>query len=265
MHPDGEAAIGERTMTPPFRTTRRGVVALGAGFGAGLLAAAFAPRPGARAQGTGVPARIVGAFDALCAGPHPGRRTVHAPGVLCEGAFTPAPGAALSRAAHLQGAPVPVLARFSNFAAVPGLPDGDPAANPRGLAIKFFLLDEGDTDIVAHSYDGFPTGTPEDFLAFLRAVPDPAALAAHPAAHPAARAFVEHPKPTPASYATERISASAPCAPPTPPAVPGTGATASCPWPAHPTWAPKKRPGARRTSWPTNWPNGCGEALSPSA
>lgn len=194
-------------MAPPSLTGRRGAVALGATFGTGLLAAAFAPRPAARAQsagGGGVPGRIVGALDALFAGPHPGRRAVHAKGVLCEGTFTPAPGAvALSRAVHLQGAPVPVLARFSDFAAVPGLPDGHPAANPRGLAIKFLLPDGGDTDIVAHSYDGCPAGTPESFLAFLRAVPDPAALAAHVAAHPAARAFVEHPKPTPASYASE--------------------------------------------------------------
>lgn len=191
-------------MAPLPRTTRRGALALGARFGAGLLATAFASPPGALAQGAGVPARIVGALDALFGGPHTGQRAVHAKGVLCEGTFTPAPGAtALSRAMHLQGAPVPVLARFSNFAAVPGLPDGHPASSPRGLAIKFLLPDGGDTDIVAHSYDGCPAGTPEDFLAFLRAVSDPAALAAHTAAHPAARAFVEHPKPAPASYATE--------------------------------------------------------------
>lgn len=195
-------------MAPPLPTTRRGAVAVGVRFGAGLLAAAFVPRPAARAQsaggGAGVPARIVGALDALFAGPHPGRHAVHAKGVLCEGTFTPAPGAsALSRAVHLQGAPVPVLARFSNFSAALGLSDGDPAANPRGVAIKFLLLDGADTDILARAYDGFPAGTPEGFLAFLRAVPDPAALAAHIAAHPAARAYVEHPKPTPASYATE--------------------------------------------------------------
>lgn len=152
----------------------------------------------------GVPEQVVGALDKLFAGPHPGARAVHAKGLLCGGTFTPAPGAAaLSRAPHLRGPDLPVLVRFSNFAAVPGLPDGHPAASPRGLAVKFLLPDGGDTDIVAHSYDGFPAGTPEEFLAFLRAVPDPSALAAHVAEHPAARAFVGHPKPTPASYATE--------------------------------------------------------------
>lgn len=188
----------------PRRITRRGAVAFGATCGAGLFVAAFAAPSGTRAQDAGSPARVVGALDALFGGPHPGRRAVHAKGVLCEGRFTPGPWAsALSRAAHLQGAPSPVLARFSDFAAVPGLHDGHPAAGPRGLAIKFLLPGGGDTDIVAHSYDGSPAGTPEGFLAFLRAVPDPAALAAHVAAHPAARAFVEHPKPTPVSYGTE--------------------------------------------------------------
>lgn len=175
-----------------------------------LIAAALMPSCGARAQTTtpaatpGIPARIVGAFDALFDGPHAKQRAVHAKGLLCEGSFTPAPAAAgLSRAVHLRGAEVPVLARFSNFAAVPGLPDGHPASSPRGLAIKFLLPDDEDTDIVAHSYDGFPAGTPEEFLAFLRAVPDPAVLEAFAASHPAARAFLDHPKPTPASYGTE--------------------------------------------------------------
>lgn len=155
-------------------------------------------------DGRNAPAQIVKAFDALFDGPHAGLRAVHGKGLLCEGSFTPSPGAAwLSRAAHLQGAEVPILARFSNFAAVPGLPDGHPGASPRGLAVKFLLPDGGDTDIVAHSYDGFPAGTPMEFLAFLRAVADPATLAAFAAERPAAQAFLDHPKPTPASYATE--------------------------------------------------------------
>lgn len=157
-----------------------------------------------QAASPNIPAGIVGAFDTLFAGPHAGKRAVHANGLLCEGSFTPASdAAALSRAVHLQGKTVPILARFSNFAAVPGLPDGHPNASPRGLAIKFLLPDGAETDIVAHSYAGFPAGTPAEFLAFLRALPDPAALAAYAAAHPAARAFLDHPKPTPASYGTE--------------------------------------------------------------
>ena len=158
----------------------------------------------AAGSGQDVPAGIVSAFDRLFSGPHVGQRAVHANGLLCEGIFTPSPGAAeLSRATHLQGAPTPVLARFSNFAAVPGLPDGSPIASPRGLAIKFLLPNGSDTDIVSHSYNGFPAATPSDFLAFLRALPNPTALAIFAAEHPAARRFLDDPKPAPASYETE--------------------------------------------------------------
>ena len=152
-----------------------------------------------------VPARIVGAFDAMFGGPHAGQRAVHANGVLCDGVFIPAPGAtSLSRAEHFAGGPVPVLVRFSSFAAVPGMPDGNSAASPRGMAVKFLLPEGESTDIVAHSYNGFPASTPEEFLAFLRAVPDPDALEQFAAGHPAARAFLADPKPAPASYGTER-------------------------------------------------------------
>ncbi len=179
-------------------------------LGSVLFAAALAVPCDARAQtamqtgASSTPAQIVGAFDKMFNGPHAGQRAVHAKGLLCAGVFTPAAEAVtLSRAAHLHGAPVPVLARFSNFAAVPGLPDGDPASSPRGLAVKFLLPDGEDTDIVAHSYNGFPAGTPTEFLAFLRAVTDPAALKIFAADHPAARSFLDDPKPAPASYGTE--------------------------------------------------------------
>ena len=165
---------------------------------------ATAQAPDAGLPPAAVPGAVVRAFDALFGGPHAGRRAVHAYGPLVEGHFTPAPGAAqLSRAAHLSGPEVPVLVRFSNFAAVPGLPDGHANASPRGMAIKFLLPGGIDTDIVAHSYDGFPAATPEDFLAFLRALPDPARRAEFAAGHSAARVFLEHPKPAPESYATE--------------------------------------------------------------
>src|SRR5438552_12007742 len=73
-------------------------------------------------------------------GIHPGYRAVHAKGIVCEGTFTPASAAAsLSRAAHFQRDSVPVTVRFSNFAGVPTIPDGDPNASPRGLGINFHL------------------------------------------------------------------------------------------------------------------------------
>src|ERR1700710_399423 len=71
-----------------------------------------------------VAAQIVQAFDALFSGPHAGARAVHAKGVLLEGEFHAAPTApGLSRAVHLQGADIPVLVRFSNFAGIPSIAD----------------------------------------------------------------------------------------------------------------------------------------------
>lgn len=149
---------------------------------------------------------IVAAFDAIFAGPHAGMRAVHGQGVLCEGSFTAAAGAkSLSRASHFQGATVPVVVRFSNFASIPARADADPSGSPRGMAIKFLLPDGADTDIVAHSYNGFPVSTPEDFLNFLRAVgaKDPQVLASFLVTHAAAKAFIGAPKPAPVSFATE--------------------------------------------------------------
>lgn len=144
-------------------------------------------------------------------GSHPGARVVHAKGIVCEGYFTPATTAAsVTRAPHLQGAVVPVVARFSDFAGIPTVASGSDLASPRGLAIKFVLPDGSDTDIVTHSYDGFPARTPEDFLGFLTAIgdsapggPAPHALEAFAAAHPAAGRFLATAKPIPASYAAE--------------------------------------------------------------
>lgn len=149
---------------------------------------------------------IVAAFDAIFAGPHAGMRAVHGQGVLCEGTFSATASAkSLSHASHFQGTSVPVVVRFSNFSSIPARVDGDPSGSPRGVAIKFLLPDGADTDIVAHSYNGFPVSTPEDFLNFLRAVgaKDPQVLAAFLETHPAAKAFIEAPKPTPASFASE--------------------------------------------------------------
>ncbi|MCJ2033579.1 catalase family peroxidase [Methylobacterium sp. J-068] len=149
---------------------------------------------------------IVAAFDAIFAGPHASMRAVHGQGVLCEGTFTAGASAkSVSHAVHFQGTAVPVVVRFSNFSSLPARADGDPSGSPRGMAIKFILPDGEDTDIVAHSYNGFPAGTPEDFLGFLKAVgaKDPQVLAAFLETHPAAKNFVDAPKPTPASFATE--------------------------------------------------------------
>jgi catalase len=153
---------------------------------------------------------LVDALNALF-GVHPGYRAVHAKGIVCEGTFSPAATAvSISRASHFQAAPVPITVRFSDFAGVPTVPDGDSLASPRGMGIKFHLLGEVDTDIVAQSYDGFPVRTAEEFLDFVRAlaaseptVSSPKPIANFLASHPQAKRFVEAPKPAPVSFATE--------------------------------------------------------------
>lgn len=144
-------------------------------------------------------------------GLHPGFRPVHAKGILLSGTFTPAASATdLTRADHITRPSTPVLVRFSDATGIPLIPDPDPNASPRGLAIRFQLAEHVHTDIVSHSTDGFPTHTGDEFLEFLRALAssDPANLKGSPleaflGSHPAALAFVQTPKPAPSSFARQ--------------------------------------------------------------
>ena len=130
---------------------------------------------------------------------------------MLTGTFTPHPDAAsLTRAPHIARESTPVTVRFSSSTGLPLLPDNDPNANPRGLAIRFNLAEHVHTDIVSHSTDGFPARTGQEFLEFLRAVaasdpskPSPSPIEIFLGAHPAALAFVQTPKPSPASFAKE--------------------------------------------------------------
>ena len=143
-------------------------------------------------------------------GAYPGFRPAHAKGVMLTGTFRPAVEASsLSRAPHFANQ-TPVTVRFSNSTGVPLIPDNDPNANPRGLALRFNLGEHVHTDIVSHSTDGFPTRTGQEFLEFLKAVAssDLKNLAGSPleaflGSHPAALAFVQAPKPAPSSFARE--------------------------------------------------------------
>lgn len=154
--------------------------------------------------------KLIQQFD-LIFGLHPGFRPAHAKGILLTGTFTPGPEATgLTKAPHANRESTPVTVRFSNSTGVPLLPDTDPNANPRGLAIRFQLAEHSHTDIVSHSTDGFPTRTGEEFLQFLQALaasgpgaPSPSPLEAFLGAHPASLEFVQRPKPSPASFATE--------------------------------------------------------------
>ena len=149
-------------------------------------------------------------FDTLF-GLHPGFRAAHARGTMLSGTFTPDTNAvSLTRAPHITRQSTPVTARFSSSTGIPLLPDDDPNANPRGLAIRFHLAEHVHTDIVSHSTDGFPTRTGEEFLEFLKAVaasgpdvPSPKPVETFLGSHPAALAFVQAPKPSPSSFAKE--------------------------------------------------------------
>jgi catalase len=156
-----------------------------------------------------LPVALVDALNTLAGGPHPGFRANHAKGVLVTGTFTPAKTApSFSSAPHFAKA-VPVLVRFSDTTGVPNIPDASPDASPHGMAIRFKLPDGGNTDIVSISTNGFPVGTPEDFLALLTAiaksgpgVPKPTPVEQFLGTHPAAVKFVSTPKPPPQSLAT---------------------------------------------------------------
>ena len=144
-------------------------------------------------------------------GKHPGFRSAHAKGIVCEGEFTPAASAAtLSKAPHLQGKPVKATVRFSDSTGIPDVPDGLPDAGPHGMAVRFHLPGGGSTDIVANAFNGFAVATGEEFLALLKAVaatgkdaPKPTPLEKFLTTHPKAMKVATAPKPAPASFATE--------------------------------------------------------------
>src|SRR5262249_58196909 len=169
-----------------------------------------------RARARGAPL-VTGILDALTkvAGDHPGSPPVHAKGVMCTGQFTPASRAAtLTRAPHAAASSTPVLVRFSDTAGVPTVTDNDPNGGPRGMAIRFSLGPHKHTDIIAHSYDGFPVRTGEEFLELNRAIaasgpgaPKPTPIEVFLGSHPKALQFVQAPKPIPTSFAREAFFA----------------------------------------------------------
>ena len=157
--------------------------------------------------------QLLDAFDQL-QGVHAGFRPAHAKGLMCSGVFTPSAEAAkLTRAPHANRPSTPVTVRYSDSTDLPTIPDNDPArSGPRGVGIRFHLDDHLHTDIVAHSFDGFPVRTGEEFLEFLRAAAAagtgrPEVMGAFLGAHPNAKRFLEAPKPIPPSFAREAFFA----------------------------------------------------------
>src|SRR5215471_2752617 len=155
---------------------------------------------------------ILEVLDQHAGGVHPGFRPVHARGVMCSGTFTSSPEAAkLTRAPHASRPSTLVTVRFSLTSGIPTAAENDPeAASPQGVAVRFHLGDHVHTDIVGHSHNGFPVRNGEEFLELFRAVvasgpgaPNPSPIVSFLASHPAAKAFVEAPKPIPTSYARQ--------------------------------------------------------------
>jgi catalase len=189
----------------PLNRAAGGPVAGRRPFLLGMLAATAALIGASRADERPISDRLTAVFDKVFGGPHPGARAIRAKGVVCRGTFTPDPAAeTLSAAPHFRGGPYPIIVRFSDFSGIPTQADGKPGTNPVGIAIKFLLPGDIDTDLLAHAYDGFPAGTAEEFLGYLQEVGsgDAARRDAFLAEHVAARQFFEAPKPTPVSYAT---------------------------------------------------------------
>ena len=159
---------------------------------------------------------LLAVLDKLAGGVHAGFRPAHAHGVIYSGTFTPAPDAAkLTKAPHANRPLTPITVRFSLSAGIPTAAENDPkASTPQGFAVRFHLAEHTHTDIVAHSHNGFPVHTGEEFLEFLRAVaasgpegPNPPPIAAFLATNPNAKAFVEAAKPIPTSFARQAFFA----------------------------------------------------------
>jgi len=121
--------------------------------------------------------RINGAY-----GRHERSRALHAKGRFYEGTFTAsAEVAGLSRAAHLQGDPVPVTVRWSNAGGHPRV--SDKAPDVRGMAVKF-RTPSGDTDLLGQTAPRFPVRTPEAFIELTEAGRKPYLLPLFMAKHP---------------------------------------------------------------------------------
>jgi catalase len=159
---------------------------------------------------------LIHVLDTLNGGVHPGYRPAHAKGIMLRGVFTPAPAASsLTRAPHVAREFTPITVRFSDSTGIPNIPDNDPNAIPKGIAIRFHLAEHVHTDIIGQAHDGFPVRTPEEFLEMLQAVAasgpntanpprtGPSPIEAFLGGHPAALKYVTAPKPLPSSFARE--------------------------------------------------------------
>lgn len=143
-------------------------------------------------------------------GKHPHARAVHAKGIITEGYFEAAKEAKkITKAVQFQNKKTPITVRFSDFTGIPTIPDTVGVSNPRGLAIKFHLPNGTSSDIVTHSFNGFPTANTDEFIKLLGAIaqsganaPKPTALEKFFETHPIAKTFLTTQKPPSTSFGT---------------------------------------------------------------
>ena len=138
-------------------------------------------------------------------------RAVHTKGTIVTGSFMPSLEASqYTTAPHLQrsAGKIAIIARFSDFTGIPDISDTNPNGSPKGFAVRFILPDGEVTDIVNHSFNGFPVATSAEFAVLLRAIgathaspPTTAPLEAFLASHPVAKTFLTTQKPSPVSWA----------------------------------------------------------------
>lgn len=99
-------------------------------------------------------------------------RPVHARGQLVKGIFVPSPGAQyLSKAPIFKTASTQLLARFSCDTGFKDIKDTNIDSNPRGLAIRFLLSEDGHThfDLITNTAIGFAVNRGEGFRDMFRA------------------------------------------------------------------------------------------------
>ncbi|MFD2146107.1 catalase [Mucilaginibacter antarcticus] len=103
----------------------------------------------------------------------------------------------------------PVTIRFSDFTGIPNIADTTGLSNPRGFAMKFHGDGGITSDMIMHSFNGFPVGNTDDFVELLTDISKSGPDAPHPnlleqffGTHPIAKTFLTSQKPPTTSYAT---------------------------------------------------------------
>lgn len=144
----------------------------------------------------------------------PGFRRAHARGIGLRGQFVASAAAAeLSSAEHLQGDPIPVVARLSNGAGSPYAPDrtSETKGNVLGFGVRFELPSGGSAQMGALNITTFPARKPDDFINLTAArtkglpfgLPNPVRFVSYLLSHRVARRGVQAilGAPTTASFA----------------------------------------------------------------